>query len=71
MGPGGQWVEIQIRTKRMDEIAEKGFAAHWKYKQDNKSREGHSEDWINQIRELLENPEPNAFDFLEEFRLNF
>ena len=71
MGPGGQWVEIQIRTKRMDEIAEKGFAAHWKYKQDNKTREGHLEDWINQVRELLENPEPNAVDFLEEFRLNF
>ena len=65
MGPGGKWVEVQIRTKRMDEVAEKGYAAHWKYKQEGVSKEGNLEDWVNQIRELLENPESNAVDFLE------
>ena len=70
MGPGGKWVEVQIRTKRMDEVAEKGYAAHWKYKQEGVSKEGNLEDWVNQIRELLENPESNAVDFLEEFKLN-
>ena len=70
MGPGGKWVEVQVRTERMDEIAEKGYAAHWKYKQTGKYKEGNLEDWINQIRELLKNPESNAVDFLEEFKLN-
>ncbi len=70
MGPGGKWVEVQIRTKRMDEVAEKGYAAHWKYKQEGLTKEGNLEDWVNQIRELLENPESNAVDFLEEFKLN-
>jgi len=70
MGPGGKWVEVQIRTNRMDEVAEKGYAAHWKYKQEGISKEGNLEDWVNQIRELLENPESNAVDFLEEFKLN-
>jgi guanosine-3',5'-bis(diphosphate) 3'-pyrophosphohydrolase len=70
MGPSGKWVEVQIRTKRMDEVAEKGYAAHWKYKQDGVSKEGNLEDWVNQIRELLENPESNAVEFLEEFKLN-
>lgn len=70
MGPGGKWVEVQIRTDRMDEVAEKGYAAHWKYKQEGKTKEGNLEDWINQIRELLENPESNAVDFLDEFKLN-
>ena len=70
MGPGGKWVEVQIRTERMDEIAEKGYAAHWKYKQTGKHKEGNLEDWINQIRELLKDPESNAIDFLEEFKLN-
>jgi GTP pyrophosphokinase len=70
MGPAGKWVEVQIRTERMDELAEKGFAAHWKYKQSGKSKDGNLEDWINQIRELLEQPEVNALDFLEEFKLN-
>jgi len=70
MGPGGKWVEVQIRTKRMDEVAEKGYAAHWKYKQEGITKEGNLEDWVNQIRELLENPESNAVDFLEEFKLN-
>lgn len=70
MGPKGKWVEVQIRTKRMDELAEKGYAAHWKYKQEGKVKEGNLDDWITQIRELLENPESNAVDFLEEFKLN-
>ena len=70
MGPGGKWVEVQIRTRRMDEVAEKGYAAHWKYKQEGVSKEGNLEDWVNKIRELLENPESNAVDFLEEFKLN-
>ncbi len=70
MGPAGKWVEVQIRTERMDELAEKGYAAHWKYKQNSKSKEGNLEDWINQIRELLDQPEANALDFLEEFKLN-
>ena len=55
MGPDGKWVEVQIRTKRMDDIAEKGYA-HWKYK-DHNSKESSLDNWINQIRELLENPE--------------
>ena len=54
----------------MDEIAEKGYAAHWKYKQSGKATEGNLEDWVNQIRELLENPESNAIEFIEEFKLN-
>ena len=70
MGPGGKWVEVQIRTERMDEIAEKGYAAHWKYKQKGNYKEGNLEDWINQIRDTLKNPESNALDFLEEFKLN-
>ncbi len=68
MGPGGRWVEVQIRTKRMDEIAEKGYAAHWKYKES--SGETALDEWINRIREMLENPESNALDFVDEFKLN-
>ena len=69
MGPDGKWVEVQIRTKRMDDIAEKGYAAHWKYK-DHNSKESSLDNWINQIRELLENPEANAIDFIDDFKLN-
>ena len=69
MGPEGKWVEVQIRTKRMDEIAEKGYAAHWKYK-DNNSKSSSLDNWINKIRELLENPETNAIDFIDDFKLN-
>ena len=69
MGPDGKWVEVQIRTKRMDDIAEKGYAAHWKYK-DYNSKESSLDNWINQIRELLENPEANAIDFIDDFKLN-
>lgn len=68
MGPDGKWVEVQIRTERMDEIAEKGYAAHWKYK--SSASETALDEWIQKIRELLENPESNALDFLDDFKLN-
>ncbi len=68
MGPKGRWVEVQIRTERMDEIAEKGFAAHWKYKEG--SSESALDDWLQKIRELLKNPESNALDFMDDFKLN-
>lgn len=67
-GPEGKWVEVQIRTVRMDEVAEKGLAAHWKYK-GVKSDSGMDE-WLKGIREILENPELNAVDFMDEFKLN-
>lgn len=69
IGDDGKWVEVQIRSKRMDEIAEKGYAAHWKYKQEG-SKENSLDQWINNIRELLENPETNAIDFIDDFKLN-
>ena len=69
MGPDGKWVEVQIRSRRMDEIAEKGYAAHWKYK-DQKSKDSSLDVWITKIRELLENPESNAIDFIDDFKLN-
>lgn len=68
MGPRGQWVEVQIRTRRMNEIAEKGFAAHWKYKES--SADSGLDQWIHKIRELLSNPEANALDFLDDFKMN-
>jgi len=68
LGPEGKWVEVQIRTVRMDEVAEKGLAAHWKYK-GIKSESGMDE-WLTSIREILENPELNAVDFMDEFKLN-
>jgi GTP pyrophosphokinase len=72
MGPKGHWIEVQIRSRRMDEIAEKGFAAHWKYKigQGESSEESELDKWLKTIKELLENPEPNAIDFLDTFKLN-
>lgn len=69
MGPNGQWVEVQIRTERMDAIAERGFAAHYKYKGDS-SKEGELDRWLEKIRELLQKPESDALDFLDEFKLN-
>jgi GTP pyrophosphokinase len=69
MGPRGQWVEVQIRTNRMNEIAEKGFAAHWKYKEEPNSDSG-LDQWIQKVRELLSNPEANALDFLDDFKMN-
>ncbi|HEY0900007.1 MAG TPA: bifunctional (p)ppGpp synthetase/guanosine-3',5'-bis(diphosphate) 3'-pyrophosphohydrolase [Sphingobacteriaceae bacterium] len=68
MGPKGQWVEVQIRTTRMNEIAEKGFAAHWKYKES--SSDSGLDQWIQKVRELLSNPEGSALDFLDEFKMN-
>ncbi|AXP81968.1 GTP pyrophosphokinase [Mariniflexile rhizosphaerae] len=69
MGPKGRWVEVQIRSERMNEIAEKGYAAHYKYKQESE-KEDNLEDWINKLQEALENPETNAVDFVEQFKLN-
>ncbi|MCA5003600.1 RelA/SpoT family protein [Sphingobacterium bovistauri] len=68
MGPRGQWVEVQIRTKRMNEIAEKGFAAHWKYKESN--TDNGLDQWIQKVRDVLSNPEQNALDFLDDFKMN-
>jgi len=71
MGPKGRWVEVQIRSKRMDEIAEKGFAAHWKYKETGGAHSDNDfERWLQQVREILENPDSNALDFLDDFKLN-
>jgi GTP pyrophosphokinase len=69
MGPRGKWVEIQIRSNRMNEIAEKGYAAHFKYKQGSQKESG-LEEWLNKLRESLENPDINAVDFVEQFKLN-
>tara|TARA_R110000868_G_scaffold56488_11_gene174843 strand:+ start:15109 stop:17328 length:2220 start_codon:yes stop_codon:yes gene_type:complete len=69
MGPKGKWVEVQIRSERMNEIAEKGYAAHYKYKQDSE-KEDNLENWINKLQEALENPDINAVDFVEQFKLN-
>jgi len=69
MGPQGKWVEVQIRSDRMNEIAEKGYAAHYKYK-NNSERESGLDDWLNKIKESLENPDSNAIDFVEDFKLN-
>ncbi|MDG2311200.1 MAG: bifunctional (p)ppGpp synthetase/guanosine-3',5'-bis(diphosphate) 3'-pyrophosphohydrolase [Flavobacteriales bacterium] len=72
MSPTGKWVEIQIRSERMDEVAEKGFAAHWKYKEGNKETEaGNQIDiWLNQIREILESNQDDALAFIDEFKMN-
>ncbi len=69
MGPEGKWIEVQIRSKRMDEIAERGYAAHYKYKGDN-SPETELDKWIKKIRTMLENPTENPIEFLDEFKLN-
>lgn len=74
MGKGGKWVEVQIRSSRMDEIAEKGYAAHWKYKDKDKSaaqiQENAIEEWLKRIREILENPDINTVEFIDDFKLN-
>lgn len=74
MSESGKWVEVQIRTRRMDDIAEKGLAAHWKYKEkgseQTQSAETGFDDWLNKIRELLESPDPNAIDFIDDFKLS-
>ena len=69
MAPGGKWVEIQIRSERMNDIAEKGLAAHWKYKSGLQD-ESELDKWMKTIKELLEHPEPNAIDFMDTFKLN-
>ncbi|OEY72359.1 RelA/SpoT family protein [Salegentibacter salarius] len=70
MGPKGRWVEVQIRSQRMNEIAEKGYAAHYKYKQGDAQEERGIEEWLNRLQEALENPDVNAVDFVEQFKLN-
>lgn len=69
MSNQGKWVEVQIRTTRMDEIAEKGYAAHWKYKDEHTS-ESALDEWLAKITEILQNPETDALDFLDDFKLN-
>ena len=69
MGPQGKWVEVQIRTERMDEVAEHGFAAHYRYK-DISTFENELETWIERIREHLRTPDSDAFEFLDDFKLN-
>lgn len=70
MGPQGKWVEVQIRTKRMNEIAEKGLAAHWKYKEGT-ADENRFDKWFQQIREVLSNNETDSVDFLQDFKTSF
>ena len=74
MGREGNWIEVQIRSKKMDEIAERGFAAHWKYKTgentQNNEQESELDTWLKTIKEILEHPEPNALDFLDTIKLN-
>ena len=79
MSQQGQWVEVQIRSERMDDIAEQGFAAHWKYKQGEDGRvtavsetgeDGELNDWLHTIKEILDDPQPDAMDFLDTIKLN-
>jgi GTP pyrophosphokinase len=70
MGPDGEWIEIQIRSKRMDEIDEKGFAAHWKYKENNIDEDTELDKWLHTITEILEHPNPNSLDFLDTIKMN-
>ncbi len=70
MGPDGNWIEVQIRSRHMDEIAEKGFAAHWKYKIGEGDEESELTVWLKTIKDILEDPEPSAIDFLDTLKLN-
>ncbi len=73
MGNQGQWVEVQIRSRRMDDMAEHGFAAHWKYKEGDKTTEASESEldkWLGTIKEILDDPQPNAIDFLDAIKLN-
>ena len=70
MGPKGRWVEVQIRSERMNEIAEKGYAAHYKYKEGEKDQDENLESWIGKLQEVIENPDSSAVEFVEQFKLN-
>ncbi len=71
MANNGQWIEVQIRSERMNDVAEQGFAAHWKYKEGGGSEdEGELEKWLKTIKEILEDPQPDAMDFLDTIKLN-
>ena len=72
MSKQGKWIEVQIRSDRMDEIAEQGFAAHWKYKDggDGHEDDGELNDWLSTIKEILDDPQPDAMDFLDAIKLN-
>ncbi len=70
MGPDGKWIEVQIRSRKMDEIAELGYAAHWKYKTGVHEDDTELDKWMNTIKDILANPEPNAIDFLDTIKLN-
>ena len=71
MGNNGQWIEVQIRSERMNDVAEQGFAAHWKYKDGGGSEdEGELEKWLKTIKEILDDPQPDAIDFLDTIKLN-
>ncbi|MCH5239296.1 MAG: bifunctional (p)ppGpp synthetase/guanosine-3',5'-bis(diphosphate) 3'-pyrophosphohydrolase [Muribaculaceae bacterium] len=70
MGPEGKWIEVQIRSRKMDEIAELGYAAHWKYKDGVNEDETELDTWMNTIKDILAHPEPNALDFLDTIKLN-
>jgi len=72
MSPAGQWVEVQIRTRRMHEIAERGYAAHWKYKQQiekDKAQESGLDDWLEEVRKILKSPDANTLNFLDDIKL--
>lgn len=70
MGPDGRWIEVQIRSQKMNEIAELGYAAHWKYKSGIQEDDTELDKWMNTIKDILANPEPNAIDFLDTIKLN-
>ena len=70
MGPDGNWIEVQIRSEKMNEMAERGLAAHWKYKIGEGEEESELASWLKTIQDILENPEPNALDFLDTIKLN-
>ena len=70
MGPQGRWVEVQIRSERMNEIAEKGYAAHYKYKEGDSNNDETLDSWISKLQEIMDNPAGSAIDFVEEFKLN-
>ena len=70
MGPAGKWIEVQIRSRKMDEIAELGYAAHWKYKTGEKGEQGELDTWMNTIKDILAHPEPDAIDFFDTIKLS-